>query len=223
MAAQAHSNRSHRMTPTLWRRSRMPRTSVQCLASTRKSSPDRRTGIRGCRVYPDFQSIGSWQLSEGSWFNDVDESAAQPVAVIGETMVENLFTPTVFTRGQSILINSQAYQVVGVLQVKGANGLSNQDDVVYVPFAAAQERLNNSGSVGQIQLQVDDVNNVDTTQQDATTLLEQRTTSPLAALMTSPCAVPLSSCRRRSNRSKRSPSCWSAWRRSHCSSAASAS
>jgi putative ABC transport system permease protein len=131
------------------------------------------TRVQG--VYPNFQSIGSWQLSEGSWFSDVDESAAQPVAVIGETVVENLFTPTgVDPVGQSILINSQAYQVVGVLQVKGANGLSNQDDVVYIPFAAAQERLNNSGFVGQIQLQVDDVNNVDAVQQEATTLLEQR-------------------------------------------------
>jgi putative ABC transport system permease protein len=131
------------------------------------------TRVQG--VYPDFQSIGSWQLSEGSWFSDVDESGAQPVAVIGETVVENLFTPTgIDPIGQSIMINSQAYQVVGVLQVKGANGLSNQDDVVYIPFAAAQERLNNSGFVGQIQLQVDDVNNVDAVQQDATTLLEQR-------------------------------------------------
>jgi putative ABC transport system permease protein len=131
------------------------------------------TRVQG--VYADFQSIGSWQLSEGSWFNDIDESAAQPVAVIGQTVVENLFTPTgVDPVGQSILINSQTYQVVGVLQVKGANGLSNQDDVVYVPFAAAQERLNNSGFVSQIQLQVDDVNNVDAVQQDATTLLEQR-------------------------------------------------
>jgi putative ABC transport system permease protein len=131
------------------------------------------TRVQG--VYPSYQAIGSWQLSEGSWFNDIDESGAQPVAVIGQTVVENLFTPSgVDPVGQSILINSQTYQVVGVLQVKGANGLSNQDDVVYVPFAAAQERLNNSGFVGQIQLQVDDVNNVDAVQQDATTLLEQR-------------------------------------------------
>jgi putative ABC transport system permease protein len=131
------------------------------------------TRVQG--VYPSFQSIGSWQLSEGSWFNDIDESGAQPVAVIGQTVVENLFTPSgIDPVGQSILINSQTYQVVGVLQVKGANGLSNQDDVVYVPFSAAQERLNNSSFVSQIQLQVDDVNNVDAVQQDATTLLEQR-------------------------------------------------
>jgi putative ABC transport system permease protein len=131
------------------------------------------TRVQG--VYANFQAIGTWQLAEGSWFSDADESNAQPVAVLGQTVVQNLFIPTgTDPLGQSIMINGQAYQVVGVLQAKGTAGFSNQDDVLYVPFAAARERLNNSNFVSQIQVQVDDVNNVNGVQQAITTLLEQR-------------------------------------------------
>ena len=131
------------------------------------------TRVQG--VYANFQSIGTWQMAEGAWFSDADESNAQPVAVVGQTVVENLFTPTgADPLGQTITINGQAYQVVGVLKSKGTSGFGNQDDVLYVPFTAAQERLTNSNFVNQILVQVDDVNNVDAVQQALTTLLEQR-------------------------------------------------
>jgi putative ABC transport system permease protein len=126
-------------------------------------------------VYPDYQSIGNWTLQEGSWFSATDEASATPVAVLGQTVVQNLFTPTgTDALGQNILINGQTYQVVGVLQTKGTAGFANQDDVVFIPFATAHERLNNTDFVNQIQVQVDSANNVNTVQQEITTLLEQR-------------------------------------------------
>jgi putative ABC transport system permease protein len=60
------------------------------------------------------------------------------------------------------------------LQTKGVAGFSNQDDVVFVPFSAAQERLNNSQYVSQIEAEVDATGNVTTAQQEITALLEQR-------------------------------------------------
>jgi putative ABC transport system permease protein len=101
------------------------------------------------------------------------------VAVLGQTVVQNLFTAAgADPLGQTVIINGQSYQVVGVLQSKGASGLGNQDDVVYVPFSAAQQRLNNSQYVGQIQAQVDSTDNVDTVQQEITTLLDERHNIP---------------------------------------------
>ncbi len=131
------------------------------------------TRVQG--VYANFRSIGNWQMSEGSWFTDADETNGQPVAVLGQTVVQNLFTPTgTDPLGQTILISGQSYQVVGVLQTKGTSGFSNQDDVVYVPFAAAKERLNNSSYVSQIQAQIDSTDNVNSAQTAITSLLEQR-------------------------------------------------
>jgi putative ABC transport system permease protein len=131
------------------------------------------TRVQG--VYPNMQAIGNWQLAEGSWFSSSDESNSQPVAVVGQTVVQNLFTPSgTDPLGQTVLINGQSYQVVGVLQSKGASGLGNEDDVVFIPFSAAQQRLNNSQYVGQIQAQVDSTDNVDAVQAEITTTLSER-------------------------------------------------
>ncbi len=131
------------------------------------------TRVQG--VYADYQSIGDWQMAEGAWFSSGDESSATPVAVLGQSVVDNLFTPTgTDPLGQAILISGQSYQVVGVLQSKGTTGFANQDDVVFVPFSTARARLSNSNFVNQIQVQVDSTDNVTTVQQSVTTLLEQR-------------------------------------------------
>jgi putative ABC transport system permease protein len=135
------------------------------------------TRIQG--VYPNFQTIDSWTMDQGAWFTDADESSTNPVAVLGATVSENLFpTGSADAIGQTVLINSQAFRVIGVLQAKGAVGAANQDDVVYVPFSAAQQRLSNSQFVGQIQVQVDSADNVNDTQTAITTLLEQRHNIP---------------------------------------------
>ncbi|MGE5335045.1 MAG: ABC transporter permease, partial [Nitrososphaerota archaeon] len=135
------------------------------------------TRVQG--VYPGFQTIGNWQLAEGAWFSNADESNGQPVAVLGQTVAQNLFTASGGDPlGQNVLISGQSYRVVGVLQAKGASGLGNQDDVVYIPFSAAQERLSNSQYVGQIQVQADATDNVDTVQQEITTALDQRHNIP---------------------------------------------
>ncbi|WIG60697.1 MAG: ABC-type antimicrobial peptide transport system, permease component [Ktedonobacterales bacterium] len=140
---------------------------------------DQNTNTRVQGVYPNYQSIGTWTMSEGSWFSDADESSGNAVAVLGQTTVDNLFaTSTADPVGQTILINSQAFQVVGVLKAKGTTGFQNQDDVIYVPFNAAQARLDNIQYVSQIAVQVDDANNVNSTQAAITTLLEQRHNLP---------------------------------------------
>lgn len=69
-------------------------------------------------------------------------------------------------------IGNQLFHVVGVLATKG--GASTTDDVVFVPFSTALERLKNSSYVDQFLVKVDDASNIDAVQRDITTLLEQR-------------------------------------------------
>lgn len=132
------------------------------------------TTARG--VYPVYQTMQNWQIAEGSWFSDEAEQTGAPVAVLGQTVVQNLFSAsTIDPIGQTIRINSQLFRVVGTLQAKGSQGLSNTDDVIFVPFSAANERLKPSPLyVDQIQVQVDDVNNIAQVQQNITTLLRAR-------------------------------------------------
>lgn len=94
-------------------------------------------------------------------------------------MDQNLFpTGTVDPIGQTIRIGDQLFKVIGVLQTKGAQGAANADDVAFVPYSAANERLNPQPYVNQIQVQVDSLSNVNTAEQAIVALLRQRHNLP---------------------------------------------
>jgi putative ABC transport system permease protein len=131
------------------------------------------TQVQG--VYPSYTTIQSWDLAQGAMFTNDDETSATTVAVIGQSVVDALFTPSgTDPLGQTLLIQGQAFRVVGVLQSKGTQGLGNQDDTILVPFSAARARLQNVTYVNQILAQVDSADHVDAAEQAITTLLEQR-------------------------------------------------
>jgi putative ABC transport system permease protein len=131
------------------------------------------TSVRG--VYPDYQYIQNWQLAEGSWFNDQDEQMGSAVAVLGQTVVQNLFPDNqVDPVGQTIRIGGGLFRVIGVLQPKGTQGPINADDVIFIPFSAAQVRLIPSLYVNQIQVQVDNTNDIPQVQAAIISLLRTR-------------------------------------------------
>lgn len=130
-------------------------------------------------VYPAYQQIGNWQMAEGDFFSDTDESQGTMVAVVGQTVVQNLFTPLgVDPVGQQIRISGQTFTIVGVLATKGANGFGNADDVIYIPFDTAITRLTNQQFVSQIAVQASSADTVNQVQSDIQTLLEQRHNIP---------------------------------------------
>jgi ABC-type antimicrobial peptide transport system permease subunit len=136
---------------------------------------DQNWNTRVSGVYPAYQTIQNWQLAEGDWFSDQDEQMGLPVAVLGQTVAQNLFpTGGPDPMGQTIRVGTSLFRVVGVLQTKGAQGNANADDVVFVPFSAAKERLNPSPYVSQIQVQIDSINDVAQAQLDITALLRTR-------------------------------------------------
>jgi putative ABC transport system permease protein len=131
------------------------------------------TRIQG--VNTSYQTIQNWSLAQGEWFSTNDQVGAKSVAVLGQTVANNLFTASGESPiGKTIRIDSQLYHVVGVLAAKGGGAGSSQDDVVFVPFTTAQDRLKESSYIDQIQVQVDDSSNITAVQQAITTLLEQR-------------------------------------------------
>jgi putative ABC transport system permease protein len=131
------------------------------------------TRVQG--VYPSYQQIGNWQIAEGNFFTDSDESQNTTVAVVGQTVVQNLFTPAgVDPVGQKMRIGSQTFTVVGVLATKGASAGSNTDDVIFVPFSTALQRLATRQFVNQIAVQASSPGAVSQVQSDIQQLLEQR-------------------------------------------------
>ncbi len=88
----------------------------------------------------DFPSVRNYQVASGQFFTSADVSAASKVAVIGQTVVDNLFNGT-DPIGQVIKLNRQSFRVIGVFASKGGSGFNNQDDVVVTPITTAWNYL----------------------------------------------------------------------------------
>jgi putative ABC transport system permease protein len=81
-------------------------------------------------VLPEMREIN---LAEGRFFTDLEERAAQPVAVIGSEVADNLF-PNAYPVGRQVKIQGLDFTVVGVLDKVGSAFGNNQDNVAYIPF-----------------------------------------------------------------------------------------
>jgi putative ABC transport system permease protein len=107
-----------------------------------------RTRVNG--VSTDFQTIRDWPVSSGMFFSDSDQRAMRKVAVIGNTVAQNLY-PGMDPVGQQIQVRDVPFKIIGVLSTKGQQfGGQDQDDVIIVPYTTAQARLNNNVRIGMI-------------------------------------------------------------------------
>jgi len=77
----------------------------------------------------------------GRFIQDNDLRSDSRVAVIGQTVLEDLFSPGENPIGQIIKVNRVPFRVVGVMEEKGGTAFSDEDDVVFVPLTTAQSRL----------------------------------------------------------------------------------
>ncbi|HKE44955.1 MAG TPA: ABC transporter permease [Steroidobacteraceae bacterium] len=107
-----------------------------------------RTRVNGVSV--DFQAIRDWPVSSGVFFSDADQRASRKVAVLGNTVAQNLY-PGMDPVGQQIQVRDVPFKIIGVLATKGQQfGGQDQDDVIIVPYTTAQARLNNNIRIGMI-------------------------------------------------------------------------
>jgi len=89
----------------------------------------------------DFPSIRNWTLSSGGFFTQTDVRTAARVAVLGQTIVDQLFAG-VDPVGQTIRVGNLPFNVVGVLTPKGQNQWGrDQDDTIILPYTTVQRKL----------------------------------------------------------------------------------
>jgi putative ABC transport system permease protein len=95
-------------------------------------------------VGPDYLTIRNWQVRHGGFFTDRDINSAAKVCVIGRTIVAKLFQTT-NPLGHTVRIRNIPFEVIGVLEEKGANIVGeDQDDVVMAPYTTIRKRLHGS-------------------------------------------------------------------------------
>ena len=130
-----------------------------------------RTMING--VSTDWQTVRDWQTSSGDFFTDNDLRGMRKVALIGQTVAENLF-PGVDPVGSQIQIRNEPFDIVGVLAKKGQNAVGqDQDDVVIMPYTTAQTRLSGNTRIWQILVSATSQQDITAAQQEATEIMRE--------------------------------------------------
>jgi putative ABC transport system permease protein len=130
-----------------------------------------RTQING--VDTDFQTIRDWQASSGDFFTADDVRSSHKVAVLGNTVAQNLF-PGQDPVGAEIQIRNSVYKVTGVLSPKGQNaGGTDSDDVVLMPYTTASATLSGRTFIPQILASTTNQQDIPAAQEEIRTLLRE--------------------------------------------------
>jgi putative ABC transport system permease protein len=130
------------------------------------------TRVQGVR--PEYQLIQNWQVAMGGFFTDEDDGAARNVAVLGQTVAQNLFAEPSSAVGNYVRIRNVPCTVVGVLASKGSGFGGDQDDVVFIPFETAQVRLFGSTALNSIVIQATSADQMTQLTADIQALLRER-------------------------------------------------
>lgn len=93
-------------------------------------------------VAPSYLDIRKYGLKEGAMFTDDDVKRYNKVCVVGQTVVESLFTNGENPIGKTVRFGSIPMTIIGVLESKGQNGMGDdQDDIVLAPYTTIQKRF----------------------------------------------------------------------------------
>jgi len=129
-------------------------------------------------VTPEYQIVRDWPLVAGRFMTKQDDESGAAVAVLGQTVVENLFGPGQTPLEQVVRINNVPFRVVGILTPKGQSTQgADQDDAVLIPFTTAERKVMGSamlGTVGSIMVSAVSPDLIPEAQRQITTLLWER-------------------------------------------------
>lgn len=125
-------------------------------------------------IVPEWQRLRNYNLTDGDFIDEEDESAAKRVCLIGPNVAADLFgdaSPT----GETIRIDDTPFTVKGVLASKGASPLGGDfDNRVLIPLSTFSRRLYNINHLSQIVIGLRDASTLDATAAEIEALLDDR-------------------------------------------------
>ena len=131
-------------------------------------------------VHRDYLHVRNWVVKEGRNFTDQEVRAGAKVAILGSTVVDNLFG-TASPLGARIRIKNVPFTVIGTLEKKGQSTWGrDQDDLILVPISTARLRIAGrkspviSDEVGTVMLKIADYENIDEAQEELKDYLRER-------------------------------------------------
>ncbi|MFA5158833.1 MAG: ABC transporter permease, partial [Patescibacteria group bacterium] len=126
---------------------------------------------------PSYLEVRNLEIGTGSFISDANLKSMSKVAVVGPSVVDDLFGEDVEDSsviGQTIKINKIAFKIIGVSKEKGSSGATNQDDMIFIPLTTAQKFLAGKERLSTISVQVVDQDSMTEAQSQITELLLSR-------------------------------------------------
>ncbi len=91
---------------------------------------------------PEYLDIKQWEVEQGDCFTEEDIRKSAKVAVVGKTIVTELFGENADVIGKTIRFKSIPLRIVGVLKSKGYNNWGmDQDNVIIAPYSMVMKRI----------------------------------------------------------------------------------
>ncbi|MGD0050914.1 MAG: ABC transporter permease [Vulcanimicrobiaceae bacterium] len=126
-------------------------------------------------VAPSYTFVRSWPTASGRFFTQNETSSAAKVAVLGQTVEQQLFPNGANPVGTTVEIGNVPFTIIGTLSAKGQSGPGqDQDDTVLIPYTSAQQRITGGTTVAELMVSAIDQAHLDPVQTEITALLEQR-------------------------------------------------
>ena len=130
------------------------------------------TSVAG--VNDNFQDVNNWTMTSGRFFSDKNVQNRERVAVVGQTVVKNLFADE-DPVGKEIRVKNIPFRVIGVLKSKGNGTMGNdQDDTVLIPYTTSMERVEGIDYLRRVYVVAKDDEGIDRLQADIENLLRVR-------------------------------------------------
>lgn len=130
------------------------------------------TSVAG--VNANFQDVNNWTMTSGRFFSDKNVQNRERVAVVGQTVVKNLFADE-DPVGKEIRVKNIPFRVIGVLKSKGNGTMGNdQDDTVLIPYTTSMERVEGIDYLRRVYVVAKDDEGIERLQADIENLLRVR-------------------------------------------------
>ncbi|NJN60405.1 MAG: FtsX-like permease family protein [Coleofasciculaceae cyanobacterium RL_1_1] len=112
----------------------------QLNSSTLVSYRDRNVSTLVYGTTPDILPVRDFDVGRGRFLSDLDIRRQQQVVAIGSELADRLFGDT-NPIGQSVRIDNLSFEVIGVMQPKGATFGTNLDETAFIPLTTMSSRL----------------------------------------------------------------------------------
>ena len=108
--------------------------------------------------YPELINQEPMDIPKGRFLNQQDITLKRKVAVIGQGVIKELYTPVEEVIGSYIKINGVNFMIVGVYKSKSNNrgGGEEEQKKIFIPFTTFQQAFNFGDMVGWMALTAND-------------------------------------------------------------------